>query len=117
MNRIILLFLAALAVTACGQQPAPQTTPAVSEAAPEPVAAPASPCDHVGALFDMLAVKKAEGWTEADALADMSARGESSLGYVVDGVFGNKFGEPGGMLARVEVLKVCRRLADGGDIY
>ena len=88
--------------------------PVPAAAAPEQ---PAASCDHVSNLFDMLVKHKAEGWTEADALADMTARGEYALGYVVDGVFGDRFGPGGGALARAETMTACRRMADGGTLY
>ncbi len=100
--------LTIIALSACNPPEARQMEAVkAAESAPAPAAAPtpqedakarAAECVHVADLFDMLAKKKAEGWTEADALADMTARGEYSLGYVVDGVFGTRYGTGGGEL-------------------
>jgi hypothetical protein len=124
MNRSTIFAVLALFLAGCNPQP---NQPSVTEApapAPAPSSAPAATpapkadaCDHVSDLFDMLVKKKADGWVEADALADMSARGEYSLGYVVDGVFGDRFGPGGSAMARADTMAACLRMAKGGDLY
>lgn len=119
--KLIIPAVVLLCVAGCNQPEARQVE-AEKRAAPVPAPAPAAElpaasCDHVGDLFDMLVKNKAEGWTEADALADMTARGEYALGYVVDGVFGDRFGPGGGALARAETMTACRRMAEGGTLY
>jgi hypothetical protein len=75
-------------------------------------------CDsYVAELFDMLVKRKADGWTERDGLAELTARGDHSLGYVADGVFGTRYGEGGSAMARNDVLAACRRMAEGGELY
>ena len=120
MNRSTIFAVLALFLAACNpqpnQQPVAETPTSAPAAAPAP-APEADACDHVADLFDMLAKKKADGWVEADVLADMSARGEYSLGYVVDDVFGDRFGPGGGAMARADTLAACRRMDKGGDLY
>lgn len=113
-------ILAALILAACNppaDTPAPRQAEAATTPAPDVPNPEAGNCEHVGELFDLYAKRKADGWTEAGALKDLSARGDYSLGYVVDGVFGDRYGEPGSGTARAEVLVTCRRLAKGGDVY
>ncbi|UKE77999.1 hypothetical protein [Xanthomonas graminis] len=124
MNRSTIFAALALFLVACSPSPQPNQQPVAETSAPAPAPAPAAApapeaekCDHVADLFDMLVKKKADGWVEADVLADMSARGEYSLGYVVDGVFGDRFGPGGGAMARADTLAACRRMAKGGDLY
>lgn len=116
-----------LCLVGCNPPEARQTEAAKpAESAPAPAAAPTPPadakaraadCDYVADLFDMLVKKKAEGWTEREGLDELIARGDSSLGYVADGVFGTRYGPGGGAMARNDVLAACRRMAEGGDLY
>lgn len=83
----------------------------------KPAKATATNCEHVEQLFDMLVKKKAEGWTERQALADMSERGEYAFGGpLVDSVFGTRFGEAGSALAKSDMLRACKRVAAGGTL-
>jgi hypothetical protein len=116
MTRSTIFAVLAFFLAACNPQPSQQLVAEAPASAPAP-ASKADACDHVADLFDMLVKKKADGWVEADALADMSARGEYSLGYVVDGVFGDRFGPGGGAMARADTLAACQRMAKGGDLY
>lgn len=104
---------AAIATPADAQAPAAPSRAAYVEASAEPV-----DCEHVGALFDSLRDAKAGGMTEAAALDDMRNRGELVFGGpLVDAVFGDRFGEPGSVAARAEMLAACRRVAAGGSMY
>lgn len=127
MNRLPVI-LAALTLAACTPAPAPesrQVEAAPVAPAPDPGAPgkdrddPRAYCDeYIAGLFDMLVEKKAEGWTERDALDDMIARGEQKFGGpLVDGVFGDRFGPGGGAIARAETLAACRRTQKGGSLY
>ncbi|WP_323162871.1 hypothetical protein [Stenotrophomonas maltophilia] len=101
--------VAVLVLAACSGSPGDQ------QAQAEP---PAVDCAHIEQLFGMLVEKKAQGWTEQDALADMSARGEYRFGGpLVDSVFGDRFGTPGSSLAKSDMLKACRKMAAGGTLY
>jgi len=126
--RKILPAVLAFALAACNApeaptaQPAPDTRPqAEASALDAPAQAQAQPdadrCDYVARLFDDLVDRKAAGMTEREALAELSARGDFALGYVVDGVFGDRFGPGGSVAAKVDTLAACRRMAAGGKLY
>lgn len=124
----------AFALAAC-TPPEATTTATAADAPPAPAPAPEAPatsptarvdrdashalkeCDHAAELFDDMAKRKAAGGTEREALDDLSARGDYSLGYVVDGVFGTRYGPGGSAMARADTLVACRRMAKGGDLY
>lgn len=126
--RKTLTAVLAFALAACNApeaptaQPAPDTRPqAEAPALDAPAQAQAQPdsdrCDYVARLFDDLVDRKAAGMTEREALSELSARGDFALGYVVDGVFGNRFGPGGSVAAKVDTLAACRRMAAGGKLY
>lgn len=71
-------------------------------------------CDKVGDMASRLIEQRAAGTTEREALADLSARGEYRMGYVVDGVFRAK---PGASAAvtRAEIVQVCHKVSRDGS--
>jgi hypothetical protein len=110
------ILIAALMLAACNPQE--QARQVEAAAAPGDAAlVPEGECARVAELFDDLVKRKAGGWVEADALAELSARGDYSAAYVVDGVFGTRFGPGGSASARADTVAACRKLASGGTIY
>jgi len=73
-------------------------------------------CDKVGDQASDMIARRAGGLTERDALAELSARGDYRLGFVVDGVFGAK---PGASPAvtRAEIVQVCKHVNKTGSTY
>lgn len=120
MKHIAPAALAALILAACTPSPAP--APARQAEAPAPAAADPAPtpqvdaCERVGALVDDLMQRKSTGLTEREALAELSARGDYRLGYVVDGVFTAK-PDTAAAITRADILATCRRVEKTGTTY
>lgn len=111
-----------LAATLAACTPPDNVTSSVAAPEEPPAVAPKAPgldCDHYGQLFDLLVVQQArQGWTEHDALDEVSRRGDYEFGGpTVDAVYGTRFGEPGSAIARSELMAACRRVAAGGTLY
>lgn len=117
MKHMAPLTLAALILAACTPSPAPApAAPADTPAAQPTATETVLDCGPVAAMFDDLVKRKATGLTEADALAELSARGAYTEGYVVDAVF--DLAPDGNVaIARADVLAKCRTVNKTGTTY
>ena len=111
--------IAAVAVVLLACNPPEQRQPEAHAPSSDPskVSGVSSGCRRVADLFDELVRGKSEGMTEDQALALLSDRGDYMLGYVVDGVFGNRYGASGSPAARADVIASCRAQAKGEPLY
>jgi len=73
-------------------------------------------CEKARDLASKLIEQRAVGMTEREALADLSARGEYQMGYVVDGVFRAKPGESVAV-TRDDIVRTCRKVSSTGATY
>lgn len=73
-------------------------------------------CDKVGDQASDMIARRASGLTEREALAELSARGDYRLGFLVDGVFGAKPGASPAM-TRAEIVQKCKHVNKTGTTY
>lgn len=73
-------------------------------------------CDKVGDQASDIIKRRAAGLTERDALAELSARGEYRLGFVVKDAYR---AEPGASPAftRAEIVQKCKTINRTGSAY
>ncbi len=114
------ILAAALILAGCNPTPAPRQVEAAAPPAPDPVRPTAVEtvldCAPVNQLFDDLVKRKAAGLTEREALAELSARGAYTEGYVVDAIWKADPKTPIA-LTRADVLSTCRNVKKTGTTY
>lgn len=73
-------------------------------------------CDKVGDQASDIIKRRAAGLTERDALAELSARGDYRLGFVVKDAFR---ADPGASQAftRAEIVQKCKTINRTGSAY
>lgn len=117
-----LSFAALVVLAACengGSVPAQTTVEPASDA---PVAGQLSAkpardeCEFVREMATDLQRRKTAGMTEDEALAELSARGEYQLGYVVDGVFDAPPGASEAVTLH-DIVSTCKRVKETGSTY
>jgi hypothetical protein len=93
---------------------APAPAASVSVAAPSPSKVEA--CDAPANLAREFIARKAKGYTEDDALAQLSREQLFELSYVVDGVYHAPADTPDSVIIG-DVMATCRKIAETGSPY